>query len=377
MRKIVSITYFDIEFDNRVKRTIHAAGSNWEKIIFYNSKKDYSEFENGVKFINIDKNPTNPYFRFLLIQFAFFWKLVQKRPRIVICNDIQPAPAVIFYKLLFLGYPKIIYDAHEMETMLYPKHQKIMSFLEWVTVKLASINLTINTPIAEYMNSKYHIETKIIANYPSIEDISKMERVEFLKQYSLQEEDKLILYTGVLLYNERGVEEVIQAMISLPENYKFLISAVGDIATFKSYVAQLCNDYQAPKDRVIFIGPYDESNLVKVVSFCHLSILLYNYRLNKNNDLNTPNKLYQAYVAGIPMLMCDNTSFKKITKESPIDIGKTVDPHDIEAIVATIKSILESPRLMQQKSEIGELGKNYLWESQFAKLETIVSGILN
>ena len=377
MKTIVSLTFFDIAFDNRVKRTVNAVGtSDWKKIILYNSQ--YSSFADindyDVQFINGKKTGSNTFHRFLSIQLFFLIQLFKLRPHIVFCNDIQPAPAVILYKLFFWLRAKVVYDAHEMEVMLYPKNMKAMGFLEKVLINVSSLQLTINTEIASFMKQQYNCNPVIIKNYPSLTEISNISETDFFESNSLTKTDKHILYTGVLLRNERGVEEVIAALSFLPTHYKFLISAVGELEIFKEYVYSLCPDLTI-KNRVSFIGPYSEKDLLKIISFCDVSILLYNYRLNDNNNINTPNKLYQALLAGTHMLMCDNKSFKQIVIDTPVYLGETVDPSDVNAIADKIKAIVERTSFATEKEQIKNYGKIFLWESEFEKLKVLVKNL--
>lgn len=377
MKKIVSLTFFDLEFDNRVKKTVHAVGEDWMKFVIYNSHIQSFAYtkQSRLRYINLNVGVRNNLYRFIRIQIGFLRQLLKLKPQLIWCNDIQPAPAVLLYKFFFRK-TNIIYDAHEMEVTLYPKHQKVVKWLENKICAKADGILTINDTIADFMHEEYGKKPFIIKNFPSVSD-NFNSKEEFLKRYNLASTHKLILYTGALLPNERGIEEVIQALAKLPEHYLFLISAVGDLVHFNNYVQKCCEAANIDQSRVRFIGPFEEAELIDVVSFCDVSILLYNYRLNRNNDINTPNKLYQALVAGTHMLMCDNTSFKSLVASMEISIGELVPPDNIQKISEGIVSIIERPSFFNERQKIKEFGKRFTWESEMDKLTGIIKGVIS
>lgn len=364
LNRVVSISFFDVEFDNRVKKTLEAFGKGFDKYLIYNNPHDssYSDLKYvDQKYINLNKSHKFKLLRILSIQLAFIIQFIRLRPQLIICNDIQPAPAVLIYRYFFRRKIKIIYDAHELEITLYPSAKKIIQFLERKMIWISTFNMTVNDSIAGIMMETYSRPVYVLPNYPSLSS-SSYSKNEFLISNNLSSSDILIVYTGVLMSDERCLSEIVSSLAFLPDNYKFLIAAVGNIKEFKDFVYEKCNENGVSHEKIRFIGPYNESKLLHILSFCDVSLLLYNYRLSANLDINSPNKFYQAMVSGVHMLMSNNTTFKNCVNKLPLYFGELVDPSEIELIAKKIIQIVNREGRLVERDLIRDYGKNFSWE---------------
>lgn len=380
MKKVISVSFFDIEFDNRVKKFLTSFGSQAQKIVLYNNvgKQNYHDVEyDNLHFINANVNSTNKLIRVLWVLIFFLRKYIYLKPDVIICNDIQPVPSVLIYKYLFNKKVHIIYDSHEIQQTLYPSAFKLVFRLESMIMSVSSMNLTVSENIAKFMNEQYGKSVYVLPNYPSISYGGLINRSYLNTKYSLHTDDKLIVYTGVLMQSERCIGEAVESLKNLPSEYKMIISAVGNIEEFKKFAFGVCLQHGIPETRIRFVGPYNETDLLDLLRSCDLSLLLYNYRLSKNLDLNAPNKLFQGLVAGIPLLMSDNTSFKKVVAESPVYVGELVDPLDVDAISRKIKFILERKSLVEDRIALCDYGRKFSWDSVSMDIKFIFDAISN
>lgn len=63
-----------------------------------------------------------------------------------------------------------------------------------------------------------------------------------------------------------------------------------------------------------------------------------------NHRLSTPNKLFEALAAGVPVLASDFPAMRRIVLEDPRGpLGKVCDPADVEAITAALSRLLRAP----------------------------------
>jgi glycosyltransferase involved in cell wall biosynthesis len=61
-----------------------------------------------------------------------------------------------------------------------------------------------------------------------------------------------------------------------------------------------------------------------------------------NHYLSTPNKLFEALAAGVPVVASDFPAVRRIVmNESEGPLGAVCDPADIEALAAALRSILD------------------------------------
>ena len=88
-----------------------------------------------------------------------------------------------------------------------------------------------------------------------------------------------------------------------------------------------------------------------------------------NHRLTTPNKLFEAMAAGVPVVASDLPGMADIVRET--GCGLLVDPTDPAAIAAALSAILDAPA--DERAAYGERGlaaahETYNWESQMALL---------
>ena len=88
-----------------------------------------------------------------------------------------------------------------------------------------------------------------------------------------------------------------------------------------------------------------------------------------NHRLTTPNKLFEAMAAGVPVVASDLPGMAAIVRET--GCGLLVDPTDASAIAAAISSLLDAPvaeRDAMRKRSLAAHRSTYNWESQAAIL---------
>lgn len=361
----IATSFFDIRFDNRVKKTLEAFGQNTYKLLVYNGPGNSGEYHSSSyeqTQLNLACSQSNKMIRSAAILFGMLKVFIRNKPIRIICNDIQPALPVLVYKLFFNRSVDVIYDAHEIETTLYPSYRPIIRWIENRIIKQATISITVNESIAKWMEKEFGKPILSLPNYPSFTEIKPLTRDEIFRDYDLVQSDVLLIYTGVLMAGERCIREAIASLYYLDHGYKLLISAVGDIDAFKKFAFDVCAEFKIDSKRVIFIGPYSESELLQVLGCCDISLLLYNYRLSPNLDINAPNKFFQAMYSGVHMVMSDNTSFKDAVEKIGPYIGELTDPLDIPSIARAIKSVAQRGNRIQEKEAIKSYGQRYQWD---------------
>jgi Glycosyltransferase len=88
-----------------------------------------------------------------------------------------------------------------------------------------------------------------------------------------------------------------------------------------------------------------------------------------NNYLSTPNKFLEAMAAGVPTVCSDHPGMGPITRET--GCGIPVDPSDIDAIAAAIRTIVDAPpheRGQMRARALAAAHDTYNWETQVQAL---------
>ena len=84
-----------------------------------------------------------------------------------------------------------------------------------------------------------------------------------------------------------------------------------------------------------------------------------------NHRLTTPNKLFEAMAAGVPVVASDLPGMAGIVRET--GCGVLCDPTSPAAIAAAIRSILEAPedeRAAYRERALAAAHGTYSWEAQ-------------
>ncbi len=85
-----------------------------------------------------------------------------------------------------------------------------------------------------------------------------------------------------------------------------------------------------------------------------------------NHRLTTPNKLFEAMAAGVPVVASDLPGMAGIVRET--GCGVLCDPTSPASIAAAIESILDAPepeRVAYRERAIAAAHGSYSWEAQF------------
>jgi glycosyltransferase involved in cell wall biosynthesis len=88
-----------------------------------------------------------------------------------------------------------------------------------------------------------------------------------------------------------------------------------------------------------------------------------------NHRLTTPNKLFEAMAAGVPVVASDLPGMAPIVRET--GCGVLCDPTDVDALAAAITSILDAPeaeRRAYHDRALAAAHGPYSWEVQVGVL---------
>ena len=92
-----------------------------------------------------------------------------------------------------------------------------------------------------------------------------------------------------------------------------------------------------------------------------------------NHRLTTPNKLFEAMAAGVPVVASDLPGMAPIVRgdRAGAGVGRLVDPTDPGAIAAALRAILDAPpedRRALRATALRMAHETYSWEAQAERL---------
>jgi len=91
-----------------------------------------------------------------------------------------------------------------------------------------------------------------------------------------------------------------------------------------------------------------------------------------NHRLSTPNKLFEALAAGVPIVASDLPELRRIVMDDPAGpLGVLCDPTDPTSIAAAIEGLLGRPpdeRAALRERCLGAARDRWNWETESARL---------
>jgi glycosyltransferase involved in cell wall biosynthesis len=176
-----------------------------------------------------------------------------------------------------------------------------------------------------------------------------------------------VIYTGGLRAG-RGVEELARAMLE-PGLEAAHLAFLG--------FGPLAGDVEAIESdpryggRVHLLQPVSPLEVVSWVSSTDVAGMAIQ-ATNRSYELSTPNKMFEAFAAGVPVAGSDFPGFRTIVLDNPEGpLGELFDPTSPASIGAAIRRILELPRpeydAMASRARSAAI-ERWNWETESAKL---------
>lgn len=186
----------------------------------------------------------------------------------------------------------------------------------------------------------------------------------------------IALYQGRVT-QDRGIEQAMDAILEVPDAVLVIMgfgNQNGDQSTRDPYVAaSLRAPYQG---KVHVIDPVPPTQLLSWSASADVMVMTVQPR-SENLRHTTPQKLWEALAAGVPVVASDLPGFRSVMGE--IGCGELVDPTSPSAIAAGIRRLLDlgSGGLRA----VGDRGlaaahDRYNWEVQAEVLEVVYADLL-
>lgn len=292
----------------------------------------------GARVVRVRRvGPPVPGLRF----FAHAWRLARAvrrtRPDLLHAHDAD-ALQVVGPIGRRRGIP-VIYDSHELwlgrsargRSPLY--HRLARAYYGWVErryVPAAAAILVANPPVAVELERRYGVSEVIaVPNYPSEADaVVPRDLRDLPGGAGIPPGAPIVLYVGAMT-PERGIEELVDAMVGVPDGHLVLLGGGGLEPVIRARVAE-----RGIGARSHFLGMVASDEVVPFAASARVGILS-TMPTNLNNRLALPNKLFQYMAAGIPVVASDYPQIRDVVEGSAC--GLLVDPTDSAALAAAIR----------------------------------------
>jgi glycosyltransferase involved in cell wall biosynthesis len=356
--KVASIVLNDFTNDSRVlKQGNSISGFGYKLVIVAIHEKGLIEFDQtelGVKVHRVklwSKNIGKSFFSKAIKYLEFLLRVAirYRKFEIVHCHDLPALPIGCFIRLLSLGRAKIVYDAHEYcindTPNESPKRQVVKKIIEGRLIKTVNAVITVSNSIADLYQNVHSLDDRpyVVLNCPINKPIKKSNILK--DELGLSPDVFLVLYQGALTLG-RGIEETIE-FFKTNENRGIVIvfMGFGQLTEYvKSNVSKRIFFYPAVEpEKLLDYAASADCGIALIEDSC----LSYRYCL--------PNKLFDYFMAGLPVIVSDLPEMKKIVLEHNVgqvfdfkgngDLGKAID------VVRETKNVDLASRLRKASAE--------------------------
>lgn len=312
-------------------------------------------------------------FRYLEFVLRAFFILSFRRTRIIVAHDLSALlPA---WAAARLTGKAIVYNAHE----LYGESNEVTAPLQAAWRRLDRFLCPrVDALIAPEANraSIYRdeygakVEPVVVPNYPIYKPpVASSLLRDFLHERGVTD-SRILLYQG--LFDEgRCLHRIVEAMPSVPSGIVLLMMGTG----FEEYVTRLGRLVERLDLRHrVFMHPFVAYDFLHEYSCsADAGILLYRNDC-RNNYFCAPNKLYEYFQAGLPVVTSNFPGLVSFVEAE--NLGRCVDPEDPGQIASAIAAIFSDPAPETRKEHILKKSREHWhWEVVFQDISRIYSGL--
>jgi glycosyltransferase involved in cell wall biosynthesis len=289
-------------------------------------------------------------------------------------HDLTGLPAAVFARRLHNPDARLVYDSHE----LYIDSGATVGRPRWAVSWLARRErdwaagadalVTVSDGYAAHLRPRLGIERVVIVHNCPPRAQADVPRSDLVRDASgIPAGAPIVLYHGGLRAG-RGVAELALAMLEPGlERAHLLFMGFGP---FRADVETLAADSRFG-GRIHFLPPVPPLEVVRWVASADVAAMAIQPH-NYSYQLSTPNKMFEAFAAGVPVAGSDFPGFRSIVAENPEGpLGELFDPTSPASIGAAIRRILDlSP---EAYAALGARCKaaareRWNWETEAARL---------
>ncbi|HET7725832.1 MAG TPA: glycosyltransferase family 4 protein [Candidatus Limnocylindrales bacterium] len=292
-------------------------------------------------------------------------------------NALRQAPAAdIYHGMAYMGIGvalalgrrhggKVLYDSRDIY-MVAANLAKLRGPAKWLLARAekrwaqaADRVLTVNVPYAEELARRFDVPMPLVVMNCSYRFTPPEPRERrFHEALGLTPETRVVLYQGGFS-PERGIEELVKAIHQVP-NAALVCMGYGVLEPkLRDWAAEPRN-----AGKLYVLPAVDPTEVIPWVACADVVGALFQ-PTTLNHRLSTPNKFLEAMAAGVPTVVSDDPGMAPIARDA--GCGIPVDPLDIDAIAAAIRTILDAPedeRRAWRERALAAAHDRYNWETQ-------------
>ena len=363
--KIANLVFNNFINDSRVlKESISLANGGYEVEVIAHGDRGLDEFEKDknftirrVSYLNREESKS---ILSKLGAYLNYLRLSAKHCKtfdIIHCNDLDTLPIAFIVKKFYNKNIKVVYDAHEHETERHHQSQfdkKILKIVENFLLKYVDKMITVTEPIADEYAKLYNIERPVVI-YNTPEKIEIEKKDIFREKFNIPKEHIIFLYQGGL-QPRRGILEFFN-LIRGKEGVSYVVMGFGHL---KDEIIELTKT----ESNLYFHDAVTPDVLLDYTSSADVGVCI-EENLCKSWDMGLPNKMFEYYMVGIPIVVSGLQELKRfvIDNQTGFVIENIFDQEEFDRLFPTI---LE--KYAERYKNIEKVKNIYNWQNQEKKL---------
>lgn len=222
--------------------------------------------------------------------------------------------------------------------------------------------VTVNRSYADVMAGRWGVDPLVVMNCSYRYTPAEPRERRFHEALGLPRDRRIVLYHGGM-FTHRGVEELFEAIPAIPEATLVLMGYGALEGQFRARAEQ-----EDLRDRVRLLPAVPPDELLAWITGADV-VAMPIQPSTLNHRLTTPNKLFEAMAAGVPVVASDLPGMAAIVSET--GCGLLVDPTDPAAIAAATRRLLDAPEAEREEMRrrcLRAAHAKYNWEQQVVGL---------
>jgi glycosyltransferase involved in cell wall biosynthesis/SAM-dependent methyltransferase len=299
---------------------------------------------------------------FYFYTFQYLEAVLANPAELIVAHDLPVLPAAIAAADL-LG-AKLLYDAHELypeQLHFGPERIELYRRVEKALIPLPDVVTTVNLSIAEEMSRRYGIEQpSVILNAPDGSSYSiPVPKSDLLrKALSIGSDKTIFLFQGGLSLN-RNLEPLVESLAYVTASDVVLI-VMGPGDEKRKELEQIAQTHDLLGSKVFFHEAVPQDELLRYTASADVGVIPYP-GVDINTTFCTPNKLFEFFVCGLPMVANDLPELRRFVLENGAGITAPMNSarEIAQAIDQMRASDLDSFRAASARTSV-----NMVWQAQ-------------
>lgn len=270
--------------------------------------------------------------------------------------------------------PAFVYDAHEWVrglTHLPAATQAVSVAVEEQHIRSADAVVTVSPVLAERLQQEHGLTERpaLVLNAPLAGAYDPESSLSVRSQAGVGPEVPLAVYGGAVKAS-RGVSTIIRALPLLPDLHLAIVAQDANAAGVKEVLAEAVQQHCADRVHVV---PYVRQD--QVSNYLRTATLGVHPLLRSGNaELALPNKVFEYFHAGLPMVVSDMPSMAELVRGH--GWGEVFTAGDPASLADALRRVLGQPEAYHAGLVDADVRRRFAWEHQAETLIAIYDRLL-